>query len=241
MATERQKQRTLWDLVAPSETWATDVIDAHNGRYDEDSKRRPFTRKATRPLQDRTNEPEQREASQNDGRKRLRQAFLDFGQRDIGPSVCSTCGMVYNRGVEEDESAHSMHHFKSLRQSFLGHLNTRAGKQAERVVWHGQSSRVIALHPGDGKRAIRRAIALAQRMEGLLGSEEGHLSRKVRNQASPPRWCFLAHVCSGGQIGGALLAEKIDRAYRMSSGSNGNALVVDTSLPVKASVGSFLR
>ena len=44
----------------------------------------------------------------------LEQLHLELGQRDLGISTCSKCGMVYNRLVEGDFTLHAKFHISYL-------------------------------------------------------------------------------------------------------------------------------
>jgi len=86
---------------------------------------------------------------------RLEQTFLDFGQRDIGPISCAQCGMMYSRGVAEDEALHAAHH-----KSKVGGVDFH-GWQCEEVVWRGGEEggdRIIAVGPKFGAAGHRTKV-----------------------------------------------------------------------------------
>ncbi|KAJ1964143.1 hypothetical protein H4R35_007174, partial [Dimargaris xerosporica] len=46
---------------------------------------------------------------------KLRQLYLDFGQKDQGPTQCQTCGLEYQCGQAEDEALHERYHRSIVR------------------------------------------------------------------------------------------------------------------------------
>lgn len=65
--------------------------------------------------------------------RRMVQMHLDFGQADVGEVRCRECGMVYSRGVVEDERVHKTYHEKI---SGIGSIDRTGGDCRMQGVAH---------------------------------------------------------------------------------------------------------
>ena len=74
------------------------------------------------------------------------QAFIDAGQKEVGATVCSTCGTVYTIGDPGDEAAHAAQHSGLLERLRL------VGWARERLVGQFPGGRVLQVRPGDDQR-----------------------------------------------------------------------------------------
>ena len=110
------------------------------------------------------------------------QQYLDAGQKHAGPQPCPTCGMVYTRGLPDDEDAHqtfhaTFHHHSAPQPSLSSRgassvipsappVAFRGWKEAERIVaTPSTSARVLYVAPSDlPGRTASRLPALLQRL-----------------------------------------------------------------------------
>ena len=71
------------------------------------------------------------------------QAYIDAGQKELGATLCPTCGSVYSKGDPQDEAMHNIQHTGLLER--LKHQ----GWSKERVVaTYPEGSRVISIRCG---------------------------------------------------------------------------------------------
>ena len=72
------------------------------------------------------------------------QAYIDAGQKELGATLCPTCGSVYSKGDPQDEAMHNIQHTGLLER--LKHQ----GWSKERVVaTYPEGSRVISIRCGN--------------------------------------------------------------------------------------------
>ncbi|RKP38483.1 ESCO1/2 acetyl-transferase-domain-containing protein [Dimargaris cristalligena] len=66
----------------------------------------------------------------------FKQMYLQFGQKNLGPTLCSECGLSYQRGQSEDELLHDKYHqsivrgVKYLAKEVMEVTNTNLGSAA---------------------------------------------------------------------------------------------------------------
>ena len=71
------------------------------------------------------------------------QAYIDAGQKELGATLCQTCGSVYSKGDPQDEAMHNIQHTGLLER--LKHQ----GWSKERVVaTYPEGGRVISIRCG---------------------------------------------------------------------------------------------
>ena len=152
------------------------------------------------------------------------QAIIDAGQKRMGAVQCVTCGGVYSAGDPEEEAAHTRlhqglsHHCDFSFDStvyFSGRLEKLKlpGWKNERAVGHFPSGRVLCVKPGDHATHWRKVDEVLSVVDSDLGfSEVG-----IRWPDKTKVFMYVADK----KVVGLLLAETIDRAYRIIP-NNGN-------------------
>ena len=76
----------------------------------------------------------------------------DLGQKDFDSTPCPTCGMLYQRGVEEEEHVHKTYHHRHFTTELMF-----PGWKNERVVKHfAGNERVIVVLSSDPKYQRKR-------------------------------------------------------------------------------------
>jgi hypothetical protein len=164
------------------------------------------------------------------GHSRKRQAFLDVGQRAFGPQPCPECGMLFSRGVPEDEAAHSHYHARALSQTALGCINSCARERCvARNVCNIRRSRLVSFFDCDTFPVRRQAASLCANLEATLGFEHGCLCSSDPLFSSPrgsSRILLLALVSSGGYVLAAIVCERVSRAFCVHNSSESRPAVV---------------
>lgn len=155
------------------------------------------------------------------------QAIIDAGQRRMGPVQCATCGGVYSVGDPEEEAAHTRLHQGRLEKLKL------PGWKNERAVGHFPSGRVLCIKPGDHATHWRKVDEVLSVVDSDLGfSEVG-----IRWPDKTKVFMYVADK----KVVGLLLAETIDRAYRIIP-NNGVEIAgkvfccSEQSVPVRAGI-----
>ncbi|KAG2433768.1 hypothetical protein HXX76_008129 [Chlamydomonas incerta] len=110
-------------------------------------------------------------------RAQVGQLHLDLGQRDFAVATCPTCGMMYGKGLAEEERLHdTFHNAHDTAFRFTGWV-------AERVVLRGEGEggpggcrgRLLCVLPTDPPAQWRKVVEVCGRLERVLGLPEGHL------------------------------------------------------------------
>lgn len=149
-----------------------------------------------------------------------RQTFIDLGQKDFGPSQCKECGMMYSRGVPEDEKAHSRFHKLTVHQTELGKLPLKAfGKRIATGVQQVQEGKLLTVTNSDSLQARQRAVQVCARLEHAFGCADKTLCTYEPPFLSPrkqnARMLLVLLVTNDKQIRGAIVAERIHVAYSL--------------------------
>eukprot|EP00092_Neocalanus_flemingeri_P089456 GFUD01113206.1.p1 GENE.GFUD01113206.1~~GFUD01113206.1.p1 ORF type:complete len:736 (+),score=212.28 GFUD01113206.1:43-2208(+) len=129
------------------------------------------------------------------------QTIIDAGQKEIGPTLCLTCGTVYTVGDPEDEG-----HHEQLHSGLLDKLKLPVWK-TERVVGQFPAGRVLCVRPGDHGshwKKVEEALSVVDRDLGF--SEVG-----IRWPEKTKVFLFVADK----KIVGFLLAESIEEGYKI--------------------------
>ncbi|GIL73544.1 hypothetical protein Vretifemale_3685 [Volvox reticuliferus] len=161
------------------------------------------------------------------------QLHLDLGQRDFAVARCATCGMLYGKGLPEEDRLHDQfHNAHAVAFRFPGWVS-------ERVVLHdGAGSRILCVIPSDPKAQLRKVSDVCEQLETVLGVPQGYLLAP-----KPPYKVFL-YVFGGGssngsgkgRIIGVLIAQLQQRARRCELDAAAQVAVPPSSrLPVAQS------
>lgn len=129
------------------------------------------------------------------------QTIIDAGQKEIGPTLCLTCGTVYTVGDPEDEGHHAQ-----LHSGMMDKLKF-SGWKIERVVGQFAAGRVVCVRPGDHIshwKKVEEALSVVDRDLGF--SEVG-----IRWPDKTKVFMFVADK----KIVGLLLAETIENGYQI--------------------------
>ncbi|KAL5457124.1 hypothetical protein EMCRGX_G034364 [Ephydatia muelleri] len=124
----------------------------------------------------------------------LQQLYLDLGQKDFDSTPCPTCGMLYQRGVEEEEHAHRTYHQRHFTTELMF-----PGWKNERVVKHfAENEKVVVVLSSDPKYQKRRVQDVKTKVDKELGCSEGMLS-----------WCMCFLYIMEKRVIGFVLTERI--------------------------------
>ncbi|ONH95908.1 hypothetical protein PRUPE_7G095100 [Prunus persica] len=130
------------------------------------------------------------------------QFYLEFGQSDFNLHTCSTCGVKYTAGDEEDEKAHKAFHKDYTRGiQFKGWYN-------ERVVHtpSAEGGRIVLVLDCDPAAQRNKVGEVVKMMESELGS--GWILHKL---------CKVYLFILSQRIVGCLVAEPIKEAHKVLS------------------------
>jgi len=131
------------------------------------------------------------------------QAVIDAGQKEIGPVSCGVCGVIYSKGDPEDETSHNKFH-----NGLLDKLRMVGWKQ-ERVVGSFPNGRVIMIKPGDPVSWWKKVEEVLQVVDNDLGFAEIGIRK--------PEVTKVYFFVSDKKVVGFLLAEEVEKGYRMIS------------------------
>merc|ERR1719334_1959064 len=104
------------------------------------------------------------------------QAVIDAGQKEIGATVCQTCGAVYSIGDPEDELGH-----KRIHSGLMDKLKLVGWKQ-ERVVGQFPCGRVLSVRPGDPKVWWKKVEEVLKVVDRDLGFSEVGIRKPERTK-----------------------------------------------------------
>lgn len=137
------------------------------------------------------------------------QAYIDAGQKELGATLCQTCGSVYSKGDPQDEAMHNIQHTGLLER--LKHQ----GWTKERVVaTYPEGGRVISIRPGDDARWWKKA-------EDVLGIVDRDLGFSEVGIRAPDRTKIFLFVADK-KIVGLLLAEQISQGFQIIPPTEGD-------------------
>ncbi|XP_059428137.1 protein CHROMOSOME TRANSMISSION FIDELITY 7-like isoform X1 [Corylus avellana] len=135
-------------------------------------------------------------------KRRYAQFHLDLGQSDFTLRTCSTCGVKYAPGEEEDEKAHkAFHKVYTHGIPFKGWCN-------ERVIHmpYTEGGRIVLVLDCDPPAHRNKVEEVVKMMETELGSGWIYLKS-----------CKVYMFISSQRIVGCLLAEPIKKAFKILS------------------------
>ncbi|XP_020588754.1 protein CHROMOSOME TRANSMISSION FIDELITY 7-like isoform X2 [Phalaenopsis equestris] len=135
-------------------------------------------------------------------KRRCEQYHLDLGQSDFMLCACSLCGLMYARGVEEDEQVHRKFH-----QDYERGIRFK-GWQNERVVdgpWINGDRILLVLDTDSSaqKRLVQKVVKATKKELGFVDDNILHALCKV--------YLFI----SAHRVVGWLVAEPIRTAHRV--------------------------
>lgn len=150
-----------------------------------------------------------RSAARNTGRKPLlmranEQYCLDFGQKNIYPIRCKTCGMLYAVGEESDEKQHAKYHAEFDE-------GVRWSVKLERPKKYlDNGSRVVAISKDDPKQTLDTINKVLKMSDGdmIAGEEVSKLLNKNNT-------LFLIYITPSNHIVGYIFVELIKEAYEL--------------------------
>ncbi|KAK8944398.1 hypothetical protein KSP39_PZI008559 [Platanthera zijinensis] len=147
-------------------------------------------------------------SSRNLSKKRVYEQYhLDLGQSDFILHACLVCGLMYARGVEEDEKLHRKFH-----QDYDRGMQIK-GWRNERVIYGPLSNNdrillVLDNDPPSQKRLVQKVVNLTKKE---LGFADDHIIHGL---------CKVYLFISAHRIVGWLVAEPIQTAHRVISCSS---------------------
>eukprot|EP00004_Rigifila_ramosa_P021886 TRINITY_DN5898_c0_g1_i1.p2 TRINITY_DN5898_c0_g1~~TRINITY_DN5898_c0_g1_i1.p2 ORF type:complete len:296 (-),score=52.62 TRINITY_DN5898_c0_g1_i1:84-938(-) len=136
------------------------------------------------------------------------QLFLDFGQKEVGTTVCRVCRMVYSRGQADDAAAHEQFHERHERGVRF------AGWASERVV------AVPPAAPAQTRISVFRGAETERpKIAEVLAFVDDQLGL-----AAGPRAQAAVYLCiQGGRVVGCAVAEAVAQGFPTVRGSSGLA------------------
>ncbi|KAK2986611.1 hypothetical protein RJ640_004367 [Escallonia rubra] len=132
------------------------------------------------------------------------QFHLELGQSDFLLHTCTTCGFKYAAGEEEDEKVH-----KGFHKTHTHGIQFKGWKN-ERVIDLPalEGGRIILVLDGDPPAQAKKVQEVVKMMEMELG--DGWIFKKQ---------CKVYLYISSQRVSGCLVAEPIDKGYRILSSS----------------------
>lgn len=132
------------------------------------------------------------------------QYVLDFGQKNIDPIRCPTCGMLYVVGEESDEKQHAKYHSEFDEGVKWSVKLERARKYLD------DGSRIVAITQNEQKPVIDAVNKLLKMSDGdmITGGD-------VQKLLNRPNTLFLIYITPNNHIVGYICVEKIKEAYNL--------------------------
>lgn len=132
------------------------------------------------------------------------QYCLDFGQKNIDPIKCATCGMMYAVGEESDEKQHAKYHAE-----FDEGVKWSVKLEKPRKYFD-DGSRIIAITPTEQKPTLDTINKLLKMSDGEMSAGDDVL--KLINKKDT---LFLIFVTSDNHAVGYVCVEKIEQAHNL--------------------------
>lgn len=132
------------------------------------------------------------------------QYCLDFGQKNIDPIRCKTCGMLYVMGEETDEKQHAKFH----REFDEG---VRWLTRIERPMkYFDDGGRIVSIQPND-------PVIVFVAVNKLLKMSEGEMStgNDLKKLFKKEGITFLVYVTQHNNMIGYICVEKINKSYEL--------------------------
>ncbi|KAI3738495.1 hypothetical protein L2E82_28529 [Cichorium intybus] len=159
-------------------------------------------------------------------KRKYAQFHLDLGQSDFLLHTCKTCGFKFAPGDEEDTRVH-----KDFHKDYTHGIKLK-GWRNERVIDTNslEHGRVILVFNDDPPAHIKKVQEVIKMMEMELG--DGWIFHKH---------CKVYLYISSQKVAGCLVAEPINKAYRLVSNSDQKHDVTTTLKAVKKSTPTTLQ
>lgn len=132
------------------------------------------------------------------------QYVLDFGQKNIDPIRCPTCGMLYHPGEESDEKQHAKYH-ADFDEGVKWSMKLERPKK-----YFDDGSRIVAITKDEQKPVIEAVNKLLRLSESDMST--GNDISKLVNR---PNTLFLMHIIPNNHIVGYIFVEKIKEANNL--------------------------
>lgn len=132
------------------------------------------------------------------------QYCLDFGQKNIDPIRCATCGMMYVVGEESDEKQHAKYHAEfdeGVRWSV---------KLEKPRKYFDDGSRILGITIGEQKPVLDCVNKLLKMSDGDMSAGDD-----VSKLVNKPQTIFLIYVNRNNHIVGYICAERIKEAHNL--------------------------
>ncbi|XP_062081311.1 protein CHROMOSOME TRANSMISSION FIDELITY 7 [Humulus lupulus] len=135
------------------------------------------------------------------------QYHLDLGQSDFNFHSCFTCGFKYSPGDESDEKTH-----KEFHKNYTHGIQFK-GWSSERVIQMPtiEGGRIVMVLDSDSTAQKKKVVEAMNMMEIELGS--GFIF---------PKFCKVLLFILSSRVAGCLIAEPIEKAFKVISNSADN-------------------
>lgn len=150
------------------------------------------------------------------------QYCLDFGQKNIDPIRCKTCGMLYTVGEESDEKQHAKYHAE-IDEGIRWPAKLERPKK-----YFDDGCRIVAIK-SDDQRQILDAVNKLLKMSESEMSTGGDILKLVNTKDR----LFLVYITQTNHIVGYICVEPIKEAYNLIDFDSSRL----ESEPVKAECG----
>lgn len=131
------------------------------------------------------------------------QFCLDFGQKNIEPNKCATCGMLYVAGEEADEKQHRKYH-EEINQGVKWSVKTERPKK-----YFDDCSRIVEITPDEPKPILETINKMLKLSDGEMSA--GNDVTKILID----KRIFLIYVNKANQAIGYICAEPIEKAFNL--------------------------
>lgn len=132
------------------------------------------------------------------------QYCLDFGQKNIDPIRCKTCGMLYVLGEETDEKQHAKYHAE-----FDEGVRWPA-KLEKTKKYLDDGSRIVAITSTEQKPVLDAVNKMLKMSDGEMSAGED-ISKLVNKENT----MFFLYVSQTNHIIGYICVEIIEKAYNL--------------------------
>lgn len=132
------------------------------------------------------------------------QYCLDFGQKNIDPIRCKTCGMLYAVGEESDEKQHAKYHAEfddGVRWSV---------KLEKPKKYFDDCSRIVAITSSEQKQTLDTINKLLKMSDGEMSAGDDVLKLVNRDKTK-----FYIYVTGTNHIVGYICVEQITEAFNL--------------------------
>lgn len=132
------------------------------------------------------------------------QYCLDFGQKNIDPIRCPTCGMLYVVGEESDEKQHAKFHAE-FDEGVKWSVKLERPKK-----YYDDCSRVVGITSADPKQTLEAINKILKISDGEMSAGDD-----VSKLVSKENTKFYIYVTQSNHIVGYICAEQIQEAYHL--------------------------